>query len=130
MEKLLSCGVMFGVLPYLYDFYLFQVYICLIKELFYWFYSQIDLWVSSWKIISLRGIFWLINLISLSHIYQPKILPLIWSREGPLFFSSFVNGIQFQSQLTVTRYPTSTCQINIKRGCSNWGANGLSFFLF
>ena len=58
-------------------------------------------------------------------IFQLNILPLIWSRDGPLFFSSLFIGIQFQSQLIVRRYPTSMCQMNIKKGCSKCGAKRL-----
>ena len=62
--------------------------------------------------------------------FQLNILPLIWSRDGPLFFSSLVKGIQFQSQLTVSRYPTNKCQINIENGWSRWGAKGLLWLKF
>ena len=68
------------------------------------------------------------SLLNVIHLltFQLNILPLIWSRDGPLFFSSFVKGIQFQSQLTVSRYPTSKCQVNIKKGWSMWGAKGFT----
>ena len=66
--------------------------------------------------------------INVSHVltFQLNILPLTWSRDGPLFFSSLVKGIQFQSQLTVSRYPTSKCQINIKKGWSKCGVKGFT----
>ena len=65
-----------------------------------------------------------------SLIFQLNILPLIWSRDGPLFFSSFVRGIQFQSQLIVRRYPTNICQDKIKKGWFKWGAKSLSFISY